>query len=154
MKIGVLGNYRKATFSSVTDAKQGRHLPASFRDSLDGHSRETNPQGLRPDHSRDSDQKGVLSADHSQASLMIRSESKTCPNVFFGQFGKISENGRNAHSSSEILEHVGNGDSHATDTWLTAALSRLNRDNIAVVHTYRMNRTIDAVKAARPSLFI
>lgn len=42
------------------------------------------------------------------------------------------------HSARQIVEHIRNGDTEATDAWLTAPLARLHRDSAAKVHAVRI----------------
>ncbi len=64
--------------------------------------------------------------------LTLRSILKTGENVFLRQIGKIIEDFFIGHAGSQIAEHIVHGDSHSSNARLTAALARLDSDDISI----------------------
>src|SRR5438477_7116397 len=66
--------------------------------------------------------------------VSIRSISQTSANVFFGEFGIITNNFFVSHSRSQPTEHVRNSNPHPTNCRATAALAGFDGDDVLVVH--------------------
>ena len=64
----------------------------------------------------------------------VSSIAETGKYVFFGKVREIVKNLLLCHADSQIREHIVDGDSHAPDAGLSAALVRLNCDPVFVIH--------------------
>ncbi len=89
----------------------------------------------------------VTSRSHRlQLPLAVSRKCKASPDVFFCQVRKVRQYLRMRHSRRQILQYIPHGHTKPTDTRLPAALTRLPRDDLRIVHTSKVSQTEDPVK--------
>ena len=69
--------------------------------------------------------------------ITVSSERERCTNIFFRQLRKVADYFLLRHAGGKHLQNIADGDTHAADCCLPAALPRLNSDDALVgfVHT-------------------
>ena len=90
----------------------------------------------KPALRRGSDRRAVSCHGCRQTLLPVCRKGKTCTDIFPCQFREVIQDLFLGHAGGEILEHVGDRDPHSTDARLAAPLSRLNRDDLQVIHAH------------------
>src|SRR5689334_1328199 len=73
--------------------------------------------------------------DYHKALLTVGGKREAGKDVLSGQVGEVFENLLLRHAGGEIFKYVVDRHAHAADAGLAAALSRLDGDDLAVVHT-------------------
>lgn len=84
-----------------------------------------------------------------ELTLAIGGKCKAGADVFFGEVREILENLFVAHAASQVLEDVIDRDAEATDTRLTASLARLDRNDLGIVHGFKLRQFAGKCKFER-----
>src|SRR5205085_9293002 len=84
--------------------------------------------------------------------LTICGKRQTSFDVFAREVRKIVKNLFLGHPRGQIVEYVIDGDAHASNAWLTAALARLNGDVVLIIHSLRLRLPGLWVKDASPGI--
>jgi len=92
------------------------------------------PEGERESSERDFDPEAASCMNRHEVPLTISCKSQTGSDIRGSQLGKISQDLLFGHARGQVGENIGNCDTHPTDTWLTATLSGLDRDDARVIH--------------------
>src|ERR1041384_7721669 len=77
---------------------------------------------------------GVVKSCELIRGTVIRCECETGLDVFFLQIGEVCEDLFFTHSASKIFEYVRHGHARSANRRFAAALSRLDRDDLAIIH--------------------
>src|SRR5438874_1074570 len=78
-----------------------------------------------------------------EPTLAISSEGKTSQNILFRQVREVLQYFLMRHARRKVRQHVIDGNPHTANTGLTAALARLNCDNIAILHSCIIQFRVD-----------
>ena len=95
---------------------------------------ETSPRDQTRGAARDSDGAGVSRPKGSQTPFPVGGEGQTGSNVFFCQVGEVTQDLVFRHSGSEIVQDIVDCYPHAPDAGLPAPYSRLDRDDLTIIH--------------------
>src|SRR5918994_1240397 len=68
--------------------------------------------------------------------LVVSGIGKAGPNVFAPKLREVGQNLGLVHAASQVFHNVLDGDAHAADDRLAAALAGLDSDDVLVVHNY------------------
>ena len=66
--------------------------------------------------------------------LPVRRVSQARADVLLRQLGKVLDDFLMAHAAGQPAEHIRDRDAHSPDARLAAALARLHRDEVLVIH--------------------
>ena len=97
-------------------------------------ARQTEKDSIAPRRKSGSDQKAVSCHGCRQTLFSVCGKGEACADVLSRQLREVSQNLLLAHAGSEVLKDVGDRDPHSADARFAAPLSRLNRNNLQVVH--------------------
>ena len=106
-----------------------------------------------PTAAGDSHPAGASRRHDFQLPLAVCCKRKTGTDVIFCQIGEIVKHLGMAHPRCKIFKHVGNGDAEVAYTGLPIALSRLNRDDIRVLHASKRNQKAPGAQIETVAIF-
>src|ERR1700732_1681280 len=83
----------------------------------------------------DSRQAGASRSLPFQFACAIRGVRQESTDILIRQIGKFAQNILMAHPARQVFQHIIDSDTESSDAWLPTALSRLQSDNLGVVHS-------------------
>ena len=101
---------------------------------------------MRPIVARDSRPTAASCRYGFKLAFTIRRKCKAGQKIFFRQQRKVEKDFLMSHPGSEVTEHVRHCNSQPSDTRLPAALSRLHRDDLGIIHTASVSNRVVPVK--------
>ena len=76
----------------------------------------------------------VLGGSRCWPRQLIGGEGEASPDIIDGEFGEVGEQLRDGHPTGEVLQHIPDGDPHATNARLAATRAGFDGDEMGGFH--------------------